>query len=192
MPRPKLQTNRLVDRRMNYAKLNARTPLKYTYSVSKVNWSPKRLEKGWVFFFGLSNSVRCLCVLFRNGIFSTDVLQFLAVRNDRAVTSLVFYEGRRSHFSKTCEDQEAFLFLFFLKKKSFEWSKIFSGPTSRLFLYFSGSTSVHWRYFCWWRRWCPGASKQRTTEAKVRECRSFVIIKFSCKQMMFQRNVTVA
>lgn len=70
------------------------------------------------FFFGLSNSVRCLCVLFRNGIFSTDVLQFLAVRNDRAVTSLVFYEGRRSHFSKTCEDQEAFLFLFILKKKA--------------------------------------------------------------------------
>ena len=67
------------------------------------------------FFFGLSNSVRCLCVLFRNGIFSTDVL---AVRNDRAVTSLVFYEGRRSHFSKTCEDQEAFLFLFILKKKA--------------------------------------------------------------------------
>lgn len=58
--------------------------------------------------------MRCLCVLFRNGIFSTDVL---AVRNDRAVTSLVFYEGRRSHFSKTCEDQEAFLFLFILKKK---------------------------------------------------------------------------
>lgn len=67
------------------------------------------------FFFGLSNSVRFLCVLFRNGSFSTDVL---AVRNDRAVTSLVFYEGRRSHFSKTCEDQEAFLFLFILKKKS--------------------------------------------------------------------------
>ena len=53
-------------------------------------------------------------------MFVCSLQDVLAVRNDRAVTSLVFYEGRRSHFSKTCEDQEALLIFVYFEKKSFE------------------------------------------------------------------------